>query len=158
MEERKREEGNIFFSVASVVMRHCKRQTEWQTGQESKRGQLLGEKQEWQKLRESDGKTIADRKIYRSETAVVQHPEWKNKIKCTSTEKQVGCTAPAELLFIQIRPGGLFECLRLCVFCAYMLLHTFLLCGSTRAYFLLVFACALACVCTANIRIIVKCI
>lgn len=147
MEERKREEGNIFFSVASVVMRHCKRQTEWQTGQESKRGQLLGEKQEWQRLRESDGKTIADRKIYRSETAVVQHPEWKNKIKCTSTEKQVGCTTPAELLFIQIRPGGLFECLRLCVFwCVHASAYIFAVWKHTSILFACVCMCACMCV------------
>lgn len=134
--------GKHFFFLASVVMRHCKRQTEWQTVQESKRGQLLGEKQEWQRLRESDGKTIADRKIYRSETAVVQHHRMKKK--CTSTEKQVGCTAPAELLFIQIKPGGLFECLRLCVFwCVHASAYIFVV----RKHTSVLFACVCMCVC-----------
>lgn len=75
------EKGKHFF-FRSLCGNETLQKAEWQTVQESKRGQLLGEKQEWQRLRESDGKTIADRKIYRSETAVVQHPEWKKK--CTS--------------------------------------------------------------------------
>lgn len=72
------EKGKHFF-FRSLCGNETLQKAEWQTVQESKRGQLLGEKQEWQRLRESDGKTIADRKIYRSETAVVQHPEWKKK-------------------------------------------------------------------------------
>ena len=53
----------------------------------------------------------------------------KKKTGGTDTEKQVGCTAPAPPLFIQIKPGGLFE--RLCVFlCA----HAFaFVCVSTCA-------------------------
>lgn len=132
------EKGKHFF-FRSLCGNETLQKAEWQTVQESKRGQLLGEKQEWQRLRESDGKTIADRKIYRSETAVVQHPEWKKKM-----HKQVGCTAPAELLFIQIMPGGLFECLRLCVFwCVHASAYIFVVWKHTSV----LFACVCMCVC-----------
>lgn len=55
----------------------------------------------------------------------------------TDTEKQVGCTAPAEPLFIQIKPGGLFERLRLCVF----------LCVQASAFRLCFHMCRVFCLC-----------
>ena len=50
----------------------------------------------------------------------------KTKTEGTDTEKQVSCTAPAEPLFIQIKPGGL---LSVC-FGAYTLLLSFAFVGA----------------------------
>lgn len=66
-------------------------------------------------------------------------PRMKKKM-----HKQVGCTAPAELLFIQIMPGGLFECLRLCVFwCVHASAYIFVVWKHTSV----LFACVCMCVC-----------
>lgn len=155
VEERKRE-GKHFFFIVFVVMRHCKkgdRMTDSEGVREQKRTAAVREtgitKAERERRKDSSRK-----KDLQERDSCCSTPQNNNKKqKNTGTEKQVDCTAPAQLLFIQIKPGGLFECLCLCVFwCVHASACVFAR-GSTS----LLFACVCMCVCAANVKITVTC-
>lgn len=110
MEERLK--ANILCSP-SLVVSTCKKNR--QTDRERKGWQRLGGKTGITKARRRKKQRDSDRRWDLQERDSCC---WRLEENGTNSEKQVGYTASVELLLRQIKPGGLFERLCLCVFSA----------------------------------------
>lgn len=128
--------GNIF-NLHSVEKKHCQMETEEEKRTAGSWEETRITKENRKRKRESDRRrNLQEWQLLFNTTSTKR----EKKRKDANTEKQVGYTPPAELLFRQIKPGG---CLSVCICVFWCFCNHLCLWMHMCSFFLLWPACVL---------------